>query len=178
MLAHAKLSKMTTVYVINRSPSPTLDWDIPQRVWTDKEASYRHLRVYGCLAYVHIRKDQRGKLDPTTWPCILLGYGDDEFGYRLWNLADKKVIRSRDIVFMEEKTIVEWEEKNGTPSWLVGDRIPTGSGQGVGSVEGQSGAESGHMDRSGVGSTEEHLIKSQAEEVVDSESDNEQANGQ
>ena len=66
MLAHAKLSKMTTVYVINRSPSPTLDWDIPQRVWTDKEASYRHLRVYGCLAYVHIRKDQRGKLDPTT----------------------------------------------------------------------------------------------------------------
>ena len=68
--------------------------------------SYRHLKVFGCLAYVCVAKDQRGKLDPKTRPYIFLGYDDDEFGYRLWDIANKKVIRSRDIVFMEEKTIV------------------------------------------------------------------------
>ena len=41
----------------------------------------------------------------------------DEFGYRLWNLEEKKVIQSRDIVFMEGKTIAEWEsEKRKTSS--------------------------------------------------------------
>ena len=89
MLAPAKLSKtlwtealMTVVYVINKSPSTPLDGDILQRVWTSKDVSYRHLRVFDCLAYVHVAKDQRGKLDPKTPPCILLGYGDDQFGYR------------------------------------------------------------------------------------------------
>ena len=46
-----------------------------------------------------------------TRPCIVLRYGDDEFGYQLWNLAEKKVIRSRDIVFLEDKTIADWELK-------------------------------------------------------------------
>ena len=55
-------------------------------------------------------------MDPKTRPCIFLGYGDDEFGYWLWNLADKKVIRSRDIVFMEEKTIFDWEIENKSPT--------------------------------------------------------------
>ena len=37
-------------------------------------------------------------------PCIFLGYGDNEFGYRVWDPVDKKVFRSRDIILMEDKT--------------------------------------------------------------------------
>ena len=114
MLAHAKLSKtfwaealMTTTYLINRSRSTPLDGDVPQRVWTRKDVSYRHLKVFDYLAYVHVAKEKQGKLDPKTRPCIFLGYGDDEFGYRLWNLEEKKVIWSRDIVFMERKIIAD-----------------------------------------------------------------------
>ena len=95
MLAHAKLPKSswvealsTATYVINRSPSVPLDGDTPQKV------SYRHLKVFGCLPYVYVAKDRRGKLDPKTQPCIFLGYGDDEFGYRVWDPFQKKVIRS------------------------------------------------------------------------------------
>ena len=97
-MAHAKLSKTfwaealaTTTYVINRSPSTPLDGDVPQRVWTGKDVSYRHLKVFDCLAYVHVAKDKWGKLDPKTRPSTFLGYGDNEFGYQLWNLAEKKV---------------------------------------------------------------------------------------
>mgnify|MGYP000067078227 CR=1 FL=1 len=121
MLAHAKLPKtfwaealMTAAYVINQSPSVPLDGDIPQRVWTGKDLSYRQLRVFSCLSYVDVAKDQREKLDLKSRQCIFLGYDDDEFGYRLWNLAEKKVTRNRDIVFIEEKTIVNWEIENKT----------------------------------------------------------------
>ena len=50
---------------------------------------------------------------------------DDEFGYQLWDLAKKWVIRSRDIVFMEEKTIANWvKEKSGSSSELIGRKQP------------------------------------------------------
>ena len=62
--------------------------------------SYRYRKVFGCLSYVHVAKDTCKKLDPESRPCIFLGYGDDEFGYQLWKLAEKKVMQSRDIVFM------------------------------------------------------------------------------
>lgn len=45
----------TTVDLINLSPSTHLDGDIPERVWTEKD--YKHLRVFGCRAYIHIPKD-------------------------------------------------------------------------------------------------------------------------
>ena len=129
MLAHAKWSKkfwvealMTSTYVINRSPSTPFDGYVLQRMWTGKDVSYRHLKVFDCLAYVHVAKDKRGKLDSKSLPCIFLEYGDDEFGYRLWNLVEKKVIWSCDIVFIEEKTIADWESEMKTTSSESTDR--------------------------------------------------------
>ena len=55
--------------------------------------------------YMHVAKDQRSKLDSKLKPCILMGYLEDKFGYRLWDLVNKKVVRSRDVVFLEDKTI-------------------------------------------------------------------------
>ena len=71
---------------------------------------------------MHVTKDKRGKLNPKTRPCIFLVYGDHEFDYQLWNLEEKKVIRSCDIVLMEEKTIVDWESEKRTTSSVSTDR--------------------------------------------------------
>ena len=55
MISDAKLHKSfwaevmrTTVDLIIISPSALLDGDIPKRVWTGKDVSYKHLRVFGC----------------------------------------------------------------------------------------------------------------------------------
>ena len=32
-------------------------------------------------------------------------YSNEEFGYKLWDPATKKIIRSRDVVFFEDQTI-------------------------------------------------------------------------
>ena len=70
MLRMAKLPKTfwgeavrTACYLINRNPSVSLEFDIPKRVWTNKELSYSHLKVFGCKAFAHVPKEQRTKLD-------------------------------------------------------------------------------------------------------------------
>ena len=95
----------TAVYLINRLPSVPLDFDIPEKVWKGRDISYSHLRVFGCKAFMHIQKEQRTKLDDKSMPCIFVGYGDEEFGYRLWDPIKKKVVRSRDVVFHENEIV-------------------------------------------------------------------------
>ncbi|GJT05141.1 putative RNA-directed DNA polymerase [Tanacetum coccineum] len=97
------------VHVINLTPCVPLRFDVPDRVWSDKDVSYRHLRVFGCKAFVHIPKDERSKLDVKTKPCVFLGYGQDEFGYRLYDPVQKRLVRSRDVVFEEDQTLKDVE---------------------------------------------------------------------
>jgi hypothetical protein len=47
----------TACYLVNRSPSSALDDMTPQEVWTGKEPSLTHLKVFGCDAYVHVESD-------------------------------------------------------------------------------------------------------------------------
>ena len=92
----------TSIDLINLSPSIPLKGDVPKRVLTGKDVSYDHLRVFGCRAFVHIPKDERSKLDVKAKSCIFLGYGHEEFGYMLWDLMSKKIVKSRDFVFLED----------------------------------------------------------------------------
>ena len=52
-------------------------------------------------AYAHIPKDERRKLDTKARKCVLLGYGEETKGYRLYDVAEKKVLHSRDVRFNE-----------------------------------------------------------------------------
>ncbi|GAA0147204.1 hypothetical protein LIER_36475 [Lithospermum erythrorhizon] len=88
------------------SKDSTIEWfDVPNHVWSGKDVSYAHLRVFGCMAYVHISKDERSKLDEKSKKCVFVGYELDEFGYRFFDLVQRKLICSRDVVFMEDYTI-------------------------------------------------------------------------
>ena len=112
MLRTAKLPKsfwgaavLTACYLINRSPSASLEFDVPEKVWTGKEISYNHLKVFRCKAFIHVPKEQRSKLDDKALPYIFIGYGNEEFDYKFWDSEMRKVIRSRDVVFHEDKTM-------------------------------------------------------------------------
>ena len=76
----------TAIYLISRSPSAHLDFDIPERVWTRNDVSYSHLKVFGCKTFLHVPREQRSKLDDKTIPCIFVGYRDEKFKYKLWDL--------------------------------------------------------------------------------------------
>ena len=109
MLSDAKLPKSlwaevmrTAVDLINISHSTPVDGTVPERVWSRKDVSCKHLRVFSCKTYVHIPKDKRSKLDDKAKECILFGCGHEEFGYRLWDPETIKLIRSIDVVFLED----------------------------------------------------------------------------
>ncbi|KAE8698301.1 hypothetical protein F3Y22_tig00110599pilonHSYRG00009 [Hibiscus syriacus] len=108
MRIHAGLPKLlwaeainTAAYLINRGPSVPLDDGIPEEAWSMKEINLSHLRVFGCISYVHINSAERSKLDAKSNKCVFVGYSGDEFGYRFWDYENRKIIRSRDAIFNE-----------------------------------------------------------------------------
>jgi hypothetical protein len=72
--------------------------------WKGKDMSSDHLRAFDCRAFMHIPKNERSNLDRKTNECIFMGYKNGEFRYRLWD-PTKKLVRSRDVAFFEQKTI-------------------------------------------------------------------------
>lgn len=124
LLSQAKLPRYfwgealsTVVHVLNLTPCVSLNFDVPNRVWSGKDVSYDHLRVFGCMAYVHVPKDERSKLDDKTKKCVFVGYGLDEFGYRFFDPINRKLIRSRDVIFMEDHTIEDIDKaEKGVPT--------------------------------------------------------------
>ena len=109
MLSNVKLPKSfwaetmrTAVDLINFSSSAPLDGDVPEKVKTWKDVSYKLLRVFGCETHIHILKNERPKLDDKANECIFVGYGHEEFGYKLWDLMARKLIKNRDFVFFKD----------------------------------------------------------------------------
>ena len=71
----------TTIYLINCDPSVSLEHRLTEEVWSEKEVSLNHLKVFGCVSYVHIESNDRSKLDAKVRKCFFIGYGDEQFGY-------------------------------------------------------------------------------------------------
>ena len=96
-------------------------------MWIGEDASYTHLKVFGCKTFAHVPKEQKLKLDDKAIPYIFVGYGDAEFGYKLWDPKKKKMIRSRDMVFHENENITDTEksEKSKFSVEVVSDLTPT-----------------------------------------------------
>jgi hypothetical protein len=74
-----------TWYLINRSPSSTLDEKNSHGVLTGKKPSLTHLRVFDCESYVQIPKENISNLDKRVEKCIFVGYNDGFKGYKIWN---------------------------------------------------------------------------------------------
>ena len=58
-------------------------------------------RVFGCIAYVHLHKNQRTKLDPCACRCLFLGYAFHQKGYRCYDLTFGRMYITMDVTFVE-----------------------------------------------------------------------------
>jgi len=91
-------------YLLNRCPTHVVKKITPQEAWSGVKPSVQHLRVWGCIAHVHIPDAKRGKLDDKRFPCIMLGLSDESKGYRLFDPNTGRVVVSKDVIFEEEKS--------------------------------------------------------------------------
>ena len=63
--------------------------------------------MFGSIAYVHVPKEKRRKLDAKAEKCILVGYSDEQKGYKCYNPRTKQARVSCDVVF------------DGSASWYL-----------------------------------------------------------
>lgn len=108
LLYHSKLGNSfwaealnTAVYMKNRSPTVAVTGAVPHELWTGRKVSLRHLRVFGCEAFVH-KKGHLSKLDQRCDRYTFVGYSDECKAYRLIDLNNPtRLITSRDVIFNE-----------------------------------------------------------------------------
>ena len=89
------------VYVLNRIPASTMPHTTPFEVWFKRKPDVSNLRIWGCLAYVHMQKDKRGALGSHMEKCIFLGYPPDYAGWKFYNPVTRKIVISERAEFDE-----------------------------------------------------------------------------
>ncbi|KAJ8884274.1 hypothetical protein PR048_016131 [Dryococelus australis] len=102
-LMEKALSLNTAAYLHNRSPSRVLAGKTPEEVWSGHKPDLRHLRVFGCKAFAHIPRQTRRRFNEKGEECIFVGYCENSKGYRLLMQGTTRVIKSHDVVFVENE---------------------------------------------------------------------------
>lgn len=94
----------TSVYLINRSPSSAIDYELPEERWGQKKVSVDHLRVFGSRCVVLVPKHKRRKLDQAGEEGVLVGYSQTKKAYRIL-MKDNTVKEDRDVKVFEDDSV-------------------------------------------------------------------------
>lgn len=89
-------------HTTNRTATSTLDSaKTPYTLWKNKKPTVDYFRVFGCLAYVFIRKDKREPFGAHSRKCIFLGYAHGKKAWKFWDLIERKLFESSHAQFDE-----------------------------------------------------------------------------
>ncbi len=135
----------TEIYIMNQTPIAAVHGMTPEEKFTSKKPDVSHLRVFCCIAYVHVPDEKRSKLDPKAEKCIFIGYSSKQKGYRCLSPSTQKLQVSRNVVFDEMaswysplKVIEDGEARNGDVSSNVEQESQLISGTQESSISGSS----------------------------------------
>ena len=96
----------TANYLRNRSPSSLLNGMTPYEALYNKKPKIKHLIIFGSDAYPLELTNKRDKFEPTAKSnCIMIGYGNKEGIYWIFDKINRKAFRSRDVKFNEESIL-------------------------------------------------------------------------
>ncbi|CAI7799456.1 unnamed protein product [Closterium sp. NIES-54] len=110
LLQHSKLgsewwgeASLLAAWIRNRLPTKVLPGTTPFEAWSGTKPNLSRLCTFGCLFYYHVLDPLCHKLQPKARAAIYLGIAANEHAWRVWDLSDKRVVTSRDVVFDEDK---------------------------------------------------------------------------
>jgi hypothetical protein len=96
----------TAVYLKNFSMTVAVTGNTPFEAWHGSKPDLRHLRVFGCLAFIRAPKEKRRKWDNQAIQGIFIGYYSTTKQYRVYDPATARLHTSRDVVFRENDRYV------------------------------------------------------------------------
>jgi hypothetical protein len=93
----------TTIHILNRVPSKAVP-KTPYELWTEREPSLKHLRMWESPAEVKVFNPNIRKLDPKTVSCHFIGYPKKSKGFRFY-CSDRyiKFVETRHTVILEDE---------------------------------------------------------------------------
>jgi len=93
----------SAVYLLNRTPTAKLNWMTPFEKVTTKKPFLGYLYPIGCKAFA-LRRDiaKRDKIEERAHIGYLIGYASTNI-FWIWIPLLNKVIRTRDVVFKDNK---------------------------------------------------------------------------
>lgn len=100
------------VYFLNRRLIKVVKGMILFEVWTGEKLNVEYLRVFGCVVYVYVVKDNRKKFDVKFRKCIFLGYGIEIKVYRFYYIKYVKGIYSWDVYCRGIEELSKEEKEN------------------------------------------------------------------
>lgn len=117
----------TVVYLINRLPTPILDWISPMEYLLKQKPNYSFLKTFGCLCFPCLRPYNDHKFQPRSTPSIFIGYSNVHKGYKCLSFTCRLYI-SRHVLFNETsfpfKTKFNLNSHPDSPSTFVNTFLP------------------------------------------------------
>ena len=93
------------MYIINTCQIVSVHLKTLEEAWSGRKPNLSHLKIFGCVCYVHVPDELRTKLDSKSKKCIFIGYAIEQKGYRCYKPITNYVKVSRDVVFDE---LIPW----------------------------------------------------------------------
>ena len=91
----------TTTYILNCIPSKSVS-TTPYDIWHGKAPSFKHVKIWGCPAY--IKRLKIDKLEARSIQGRFIGYPKDILGYYFYLFTEQVVVVvSRDAIFLEKE---------------------------------------------------------------------------
>jgi hypothetical protein len=88
----------TTSYIQNQIPTKAISNMTLEKIWCGYKFSISHLHVFGCVAFVHVSKETRTKLDSKGVKCMFIIYYEEIEGYKLYNHVNQYLIINHDVL--------------------------------------------------------------------------------
>ncbi|KAG6590623.1 Integrase catalytic core protein [Phytophthora cinnamomi] len=161
MLHYAGLDKtfwaeaaMTAIYIKNRLPSPKSPDKTPFEIVYKSKPNVKHMRIFGCKAYVLTPKEKRLKWDPKAREGIFMGYEERSKAYRVYDIEAGQVVISRDVTFDEssfdDSKAADGEEVNRLTDVFDDMQVSDDSGTRVFTQAGKRKSRPDNQDRENV----------------------------
>jgi hypothetical protein len=94
-----------TSYVQNKLSHSALGFKTPEEMFYGKKPEVSHLKIFGCLVFVHISKEKRSKLDPLGKKGIFFRYCEVSKAFRIYIPGYHHIEIIRDVTFDEYATL-------------------------------------------------------------------------
>lgn len=83
---------LTAVFILNRSPTRSVDGMTPFEAWYGIKPPVHFLRTFGCVAHVKVAGGHQQKLADRSMPMIFTGYEPGSKAYRFYSPDTGRVI--------------------------------------------------------------------------------------